>query len=88
MLSKNAPMLTTIESVNETLTIPAGAFDGCLKVRCEGRDGCEHGAFMGSARVRVNDTSRCCPGVGLTKSVSKETTINIFGPSRKLSIQL
>jgi len=58
----------TIESTDETVTVPAGTFSHCIKVvgRGEKRSG-----YMNRSTVAVEETSWFCPKIGLVRSIGK-----------------
>jgi hypothetical protein len=51
-----------IENVDETVTVPAGTFEGCVKVAAQGE------SSRGMVREQI---SWFCPGVGMVKLISK-----------------
>jgi hypothetical protein len=89
-LSTKVPITlqVSIESANDTITVPAGTLEGCLKVVGKGDQTQNMGAFMGRARIHVEETSWYCPGVGLAKTVRKETSNHLMAGSGEASIQL
>ena len=62
---------TTVESMDEAVTVPAGTFEHCVKTKTVGETSQNLGAFMGTARVTVEEYSWFCPGVGMVKAVRK-----------------
>jgi len=64
----------TIESVSETVRVPAGEFHDCLRVAGRGRVSADVGNFIGRADITVSVTEWYAPGVGLVRSRRLETT--------------
>ena len=62
----------TITKVDESVTVPAGTFNDCLKVEARGenterdRQGINHSAS-------VAETTWHCPGLGAVKAITQET---------------
>lgn len=74
-----APVLVhyEVESVNDTVTVPAGRFYNCLRVRGTGvRRQYDAGNYIGRTDISIDKTDWYAPGVGLVKSVRKESTTN------------
>jgi hypothetical protein len=89
-LSTKVPITlqAVIESANDTVTVPAGTLEGCLKIVAKGDQTKNMGAFMGMAKIHVEETSWYCPGVGLAKLVRKETSNHLMAGSGEVSMQL
>jgi len=65
----------TIEATNDTVKVPAGRFQDCLRVRAEGtKRQYDAGNYVGRTDITVEQTDWYAPGVGLVKSVRKEST--------------
>jgi hypothetical protein len=75
----------TIESDNDTITVPIGTFERCLKLVSHGDTTRQMGPFMGGPRIHVDDTTWYCPGTGYAKEVRKETNNFWHG---EMSVQL
>lgn len=58
----------TIESTEETVTVPAGTFSDCLKVVAKGE---QRGGFMNQSTIAIEESSWFCPRVGLVRSINK-----------------
>lgn len=63
-----------IDGVDETVVVPAGRFEHCLRVHAEGEASREVGLYIGAMDVRVEVTRWYAPGVGLIKAVRREST--------------
>jgi hypothetical protein len=74
-----------IESDNDTITVPIGTLERCLKLVSQGDTTHQMGPFMGGPRIHVDDTSWFCPGIGYAKEVRKETNKFWHG---EMSVQL
>lgn len=79
--SKRFELHMKVESVDDTVTVPAGTFEHCLKVDGEGRFFVLADARIGASEVPVTQTEWYAPDVGLVKLVRSETldTTNIVG---------
>lgn len=62
---------TTVETLDETVTVSAGSFRNCVKTKTFGDSSFNLGV-LGRAKVTVEEHSWFCPGVGLVKAVLKE----------------
>lgn len=72
-------MSARIESIEETVTVPAGTFERCIKVVAAG---VERGVLFGdNVEIKFDRSTWFCPGVGLVKHVRHEGR-------RSLSLQL
>ena len=63
-----------IEATDETVSVPAGVFHNCIKIYKQGSKFIDAGNYIGRTIVKVQETSWYAPGVGLIKSIRKETT--------------
>ncbi|MDZ7736066.1 MAG: hypothetical protein U5P41_08150 [Gammaproteobacteria bacterium] len=64
-----------IEATDDSVKVPAGRFDNCLRVQATGRTpNYDAGNYIGRTDIIVDKTDWYAPGVGLVKSVRKETT--------------
>ena len=78
---------STIESTDETVTVPAGTFKSCLKVKGTGAAKKDLG-ILGVANVSVEHHNWYAPGVGMVKTVLKENSNNMMVGSGELTLQL
>jgi hypothetical protein len=65
-----------IESKDEIVTVPAGTFKGCIKVKGTGSAEKNTGLF-GIAKIKVEHYDWYAPGIGMIKSIVKESSNNI-----------
>lgn len=80
---------TTIENIYETITVPAGTFENCVKVKCTGGIDKNLGRFKGKARIKVESHNWYAPGVGWIKSIIEENCNHLLvGYGGTISIQL
>ena len=79
---------TTVESIDEAVTVPAGTFEHCVKTKTMGERSENLGAFMGTAKVTLEEHVWFCPSIGLVKHVRKEGSNNLMMGSGQLSIEL
>ncbi len=68
------PVTVKIESITDTVEVPAGIFDNCMRISYSGDAFTDAGNYIGLTVVSVNETNWYAPGVGLVKSVRRETT--------------
>ncbi len=74
-ISASVQMDYTIESVDASVTVPAGRFDNCLRVSGHGqRRNYDAGNYIGPTDISIDKTDWYAPGVGLVKSVREEST--------------
>lgn len=72
-----ATIRATIQSDDETVTVPAGTFENCLKVVAQGEKVKNLGDFMQDAKISQDEISWYCPGVGLVKSITKKASYEV-----------
>ncbi|MCK4812535.1 MAG: hypothetical protein KAT14_01210 [Candidatus Marinimicrobia bacterium] len=77
----------TIESKKETVTVPAGTFENCLKVKAEASIEKDKG-FLGVITVTITHYDWYAPNVGLIKSVKTESGNHMLTPVRESIVQL
>lgn len=68
------PLEIKIESLDETVDVPAGHFENCMKVSMEGFVFKNAGNYVGLTMVSVDQTNWYAPGIGLIKMERLETT--------------
>lgn len=68
-----------IKSEHDSVSVPAGHFEDCLKVSGEGRARFDGGSVFGMVDILIETTDWYAPGVGLVKSVRREkASKNLF----------
>ena len=89
LLMENIPyrISYTVESLEETVTVPAGTFENCLKVRGRAVVKRERGV-LGTLKVEVVHDRWFAPGTGLVKSLRKESGDHVLSTSREKLLQL
>ncbi len=89
LLTSKVPitLVSTIESIAEVVTVPAGTFNQCIKIKSVGNTRKNLGVF-GSAKVTVESYSWYALGVGVIKSALKETSNNLMVGGGEATIQL
>jgi len=80
-------LASTIESVDEIITVPAGTFNKCIKIKSVGSTKKSLGIF-GTVKVSVESYSWYTLGVGVIKSALKETSNNLMVGAGEATIQL
>lgn len=73
------PFTNVIEKMDDVVTVPAGTFQKCMKVREHFSGKVNLGSYDGEAEVTVEGTKWYAPGVGLIKSSMREQS-----PDRRL----
>lgn len=68
------PLDVTVESLTETVSVPAGIFNNCLKIRMTGSMMKDAGNYVGMTLINVEEIRWYAPGVGLVKLERVETT--------------
>lgn len=63
----------TIEKVDDVVTVPAGTFTGCVKLRGRGTIMFEVSPLIGDVAVTAETVEWFAPGVGLVKMVRRES---------------
>jgi len=69
---------STIESINQTVTVPAGTFARCLKVKSVGSTG----------RISVQQSKWYAPGVGMIKFIDYRELLDGSAPPQQMTMQL
>jgi len=89
LLTSNIPIkvLFKIESNKETVTVPAGTFENCLKISGIGSSIQSHGV-LGKGKIKAEYISWFAPGIGQIKSVIKEESNHMMSGGGSLLIQL
>ena len=92
------PVKSTIESINEVVTVPAGTFKGCLKIKTIGFAEKVIGTeWLPEEKVRIDREwyKWFAPGIGLIKVIFKEKKTWIKGIAsppvpefREMTVQL
>lgn len=68
----------TITAVDDTVTVPAGTFERCVRVEARGRATVPVDRANAKAEVQVTHSDWYAPGVGLVKSRRRETSDSVF----------
>lgn len=68
------PVTARIASLTDTVTVPAGTFENCLRIESRGDSFINAGNYVGKTIVRLEETNWYAPGVGLVKSFRQEST--------------
>lgn len=71
-------LVQRVESLDATVEVPAGRFEGCLHVRATGTAGARVDRGQGTASIDVVSDDWYAPGVGLVKSSRRETSDSTF----------
>lgn len=82
------PVTVRIESMNDTVRVPAGTFHNCMRVNVSGDGFINAGNYVGRTIVKVEETSWYAPGVGLVRSERRETTTKKALDKGTVSLQL
>lgn len=68
------PLEVTVDSLSDTVRVPAGIFSNCLKIRMTGSMMKDAGNYVGMTLINVEETRWYAPGIGLVKLERLETT--------------
>ena len=79
---------STVETVGEVVTVPAGTFERCVRVRSVGAAKAELRRLGGVADIDVEDYRWYAPGVGQVASLRKERSNSLIVGSGEMSMQL
>jgi hypothetical protein len=66
------PLTNTIESMDDEVTVPAGTFKHCMKIRTWFQGEIDLGSYNGKAEMTVEGARWYAPGVGLVKRLNVE----------------
>ncbi len=66
------PLIYRIESLSETVTVPAGTFENCIKVVANGTFNTYTDAVSGDTEIPIKVEEWYAPGVGLVKQIRYE----------------
>lgn len=87
-ITATVPVQVKVESINETVMVPAGRFEHCLKLNMSGSTFKDAGNYVGLTLVGVEQTSWYAKGVGLIKLERVETTQSSALDRGSLSLEL
>ena len=87
-IEADVPLQYTLESVEDTVRVPAGEYHGCLRIRASGSTLAEVRKQVGLAEIKVEQVDWYAPGVGLVRSERRETTSSSALPSGTLEVEL
>lgn len=77
-----------IEATDAEVTVPAGTFRNCVRIRGVGTTSKDVGFYVGQTNIRVENTEWYAPGVGLVKAVREETTTSTVLPRGSYELAL
>lgn len=87
-IEADVPLQYTLESVEDTVRVPAGEYHRCLRIRASGSTLAEVRKQVGLAEIKVEQVDWYAPGVGLVRSERRETTSSSALPSGTLEVEL
>ena len=82
------PLEIKIESLSDSVIVPAGKFNNCMRIKMTGSAYKDAGNYVGLTLVNVEQTNWYFPGVGLVKMERLETTQSAALDKGTLSIEL
>lgn len=85
---KSIVMRYRIAALQQTVTVPAGRFEGCLTVRGEAEVKLYADGVSGWKDIELLTTEWYCPGPGLVKLERDEPATSVFLTGGKLALQL
>jgi hypothetical protein len=74
------PLTYRIEAVDERVDVPAGSFEHCVRVYGTGTMSANVGNYVGQTQITVENWDWYASGVGLVKSLRRETTTSTALP--------
>ena len=84
----NVPLDAVIETMTDVVRVPAGTFENCMRIVFKGKNFVNAGNYVGMTLVSIKETDWYAPGVGLVKSVRRETTTSKALDKGKLVLEL
>ena len=87
-INAQVPVTARIESLTETVAVPAGSFKDCLRVTRKGNIFTNAGNYVGLTIVNIDEIDWYAPGVGLIKSVRKEYTTSKALDQGEITLEL
>ena len=76
-----------IDSLDESIKVPAGKFDNCIKIIGNGKTTFIGDREIGTIKILVSTIDWYAPNVGLVKSIRKEETdSDLFGTSKMVQV--
>lgn len=82
---------TTVESMDDMVTVRAGTFEHCVRTKTVGQTS-QNRVFFGRVEVtfeaQVEERSWFCPSIGIVKNVRQETGYGLIVWSEQLSMEL
>ena len=75
-ISAQVPVTARIESMTDAVSVPAGTFVECMRISLKGNEFTNAGNYVGLTIVNIEETDWYAPGVGLVKSIRKESTVS------------
>lgn len=85
---KAVPMRYAIEATSETVTVPAGRFERCLRVRGQAVVRLYADGVVGWKDMPLTTTEWYCPGPGLVKLQREEPANSVFLSGGSLALEL
>ncbi|MGH8120941.1 MAG: hypothetical protein ACRESK_10045 [Gammaproteobacteria bacterium] len=82
------PVLVRIDSLTDTVTVPAGIFPDCMRITRKGNTYANAGNYVGLTIVAIEETDWYAPGVGLVKSLRKESTTSKVLDKGEITLEL
>jgi hypothetical protein len=73
-VSVEMPVTYLIEATDDHVSVPAGNFSNCLRIYGSGKINTDAGNYVGRTNVGIESWDWYAPGVGLVKSLRRETT--------------
>ena len=87
-ITANLPVNVTVESMDETVKVPAGEFKDCILISLKGSGFHDAGNYVGHTVVSIDELRWYAPGVGLVKSIRKEKTTDLVVTDGQIILEL
>ena len=82
------PVIMRVDSMTDTVDVPAGTFGDCMRITVSGDAFTNAGNYVGRTIVRVHEVNWYAPGVGLVKSVRRESTTSQALDKGEITLEL
>jgi len=87
-INARIPVQARIESLTDTVVVSAGTFADCMRITLKGNAYVNAGNYVGLTIVKIAETDWYAPGVGLVKSIRKESTTSKALDKGEITLEL
>ena len=83
----NFQLKNKVISLNETIKVPAGSFEKCIKIVGEGNTTFFGDSEIGTIKIKIKTQEWYAPNIGLVKAVRiEETDTDLFGTTKMVQV--